>query len=110
MSEVENIELSIEDARKLVARKDAALKLATNREFKQLILNDYYVDEAVRLTSCLGQPQMKNFEAEIVGDLKAIASLRQYFQTIITMGRNAESELVEAQELLEETRAAELEG
>ena len=41
MSQTEEIELSIVEAKRMIARKDAASRLADNADFKELILDGY---------------------------------------------------------------------
>lgn len=110
MSNVEQIELTIEHAREMVKRRDMAMKLTSNREFKALVLEGYMKDESVRMTHLLADPNMQQHRNAIVESLSAIGQFKQYMSQIVTMGDMAERELADAEEALEEERKAELEG
>ena len=60
MSDIEQVELSLEHAKEIVARRDKAHKLASNREFKALFLEGYFKDEAARLVAICGEGTMIN--------------------------------------------------
>jgi DNA-binding GntR family transcriptional regulator len=104
MSDIEEVEVSIEEVKKLVERKNAAKKLASNREFRKLILEGYFVDEAARLAGLSADPLHEKHRGEIILGIQGISLLRQYLQTIIRMGDIAEAELKEHQETLDELR------
>jgi len=108
MSDIAEIELSIEAAKNLVSRKEQALKLASNREFKALVLEGYMKDEAVRLVGLSADPNMKNHTDDIFDAIKGISLFRQYMQNIVTMGTVAENELFDQEQTLEEIREAEV--
>lgn len=108
MSDIQAIELSIEEAKKLIDLKDQALKLSDNREFRNIILEGYFKDEAARLASLTADSTLKANREDIILALQGISSLRQYLQTVIRMGQIAEGELHEAQEVLEEARLMEV--
>lgn len=107
MSEIEEIELSIAHAKEMVSKKQMAEKLASNREFKKLILDGYFKDEAVRLASLSADVQMKEHRDEIFMNIQAISVFRQFMQNIVRMGEVAEAELREYQEALDEERLLE---
>lgn len=108
MSDIEQIELSIEDAKELIKRKDMALKLASNREFKKLVLDGYFVDEAARLVAVSGDYLQKDYRDEIFDAIKAISHFKQFMQNIVKTGEIAERELRDQEEVLDELRAADL--
>jgi len=110
MSDIAEIELSIEAAKDLVSRKEQALRLANNRDFKKLVLDGYVKDEAVRLTGLSADPNMKNHQDDIFDAIKGISLFRQYMQNIVTIGKVAENELLEQEQVLEEIRTHENEG
>lgn len=105
MSDIQEVELSIEHAKKLVERKAQVEKLTSNREFRKIILEGYFVDEAARLAGISGDPMHKAHRDEIILSIQGISSLRQYMHTIVRMGQVAENELFEHVEMLDELRA-----
>lgn len=104
-SEIEQVELSIEEARKHVDRRNQLDKLFSNREFKKVILDGLFDDEVKRLTGLVGDTSMKPHRDEIVLELQAISKLRAYFQRVKQIGDMAEQSIVEDQETLAELRA-----
>jgi hypothetical protein len=110
MSDVSQIELSIEHAKGLVAKRDLALKLGSNREFKKLIIDGYFVEEAARLAGLSADPQMLQHRDDIFDAIKAISHFRQFMQNIVRMGDVAAGSLADHEAELEEARLEEMEG
>jgi hypothetical protein len=104
MSDIEQIEISIEHAKDMVARRDACLKLKSNRDFKKVILEGYFKDEPVRLTALLGTPGMEAHKASIIASLESISQLQQYLQTTLQLGDMAASQIGEYEVELEAIR------
>lgn len=102
MSDIEQIEISMEQTKELIRRKEMAMKLSSNREFKKLILEGYFQDEAARLVSISASPNMTEHRDEIFESITAISHFRQYMQNIVRMGETAEYELAEQRETLTE--------
>jgi hypothetical protein len=100
--QVQQIELSIEEARKIVKRRDMAQKLASNREFRKLILEFYFVDEAARLVGLLSEEETKANREDIQDMMKGIAYLRLFLRQTIQMGNIAAAELADLNEALDE--------
>lgn len=107
MSDIQELELSIEQAKKLVERKNMILKLTSNREFKKVVLDGYFVDEAARLASISADPLQQEYWDQIHLCIQGISLFRQFMQTGIRMGQVAEQELREQNELLDELQAGE---
>lgn len=102
MSDIAEIELSMDHAKELIAKKDSALKLSVNREFKKLVFEGYFEQEAVRLTHALSDHAMIPHREQIIADLDAIGRFKQYMTNIVQFGKMAETDLKEAQEALAE--------
>ena len=103
-NEIQELELSIEDANKHVAMRDAALKLTSNRDFKKLVLEGYFKETAAQLVSLTADPALKDKRNEISEKILAISNFRLFLQETITLGNQAESAIREAQEALDEIR------
>lgn len=104
-TEIQQIELSIEEAQKMVDRKNQLEKLFGNREFKKVVLDGYFKEEAARLATLTGDSALVAQRPEIFLAIQSIAKLQEYFRTVALMGNSAEAELAEAQEVLDELRA-----
>jgi hypothetical protein len=102
MSKVEEIELTIEQAKAIVKKGDQLNKLTSNREFKALVLEGYFQEEAARLAGLSGDDSLNAEQKNnVIEKIKAISHARQYFQTIQIMAFNAEREIEEAQNEIE---------
>lgn len=99
---VEEVELSIEQAQEKIKLRDMAMKLASNREFKKLIIDGYFKDEAARLAGVSGDPNTLNVRDEIFDQMKSISYFRQFMQKYVREGDMAEQELQDHYEVLNE--------
>jgi hypothetical protein len=106
MSNVAQFEQQLSDAKSLVERRDMALKLRNNREFKKLILDDYLVQEAARLVTAAGDPLLdEKKQRDCMEMAKGAGHLKRYLQVIITMGDTAADDIPQIEENLAELRA-----
>lgn len=107
--QIENIEISIEQAKKAIDSMNSLLKLTKNKDFKKVINEGYFEKEASRLVLLKADPSMQSPEDQrlIENSIIAIGFLRQYFSAVIQMGRMAERTLASdestREELLSET-------
>jgi hypothetical protein len=109
-NEIEQVELSIEEARKVVEHGEMAEKLATVSTFRKIVLDGYFVDEAARLALLFSDPNLSAEQREMVkNDLIGIGAFKRYLSTKVQMGRYAAQSIAEAQEELEHIRQEELE-
>lgn len=84
----------LKNAREQVARRDMALKLSTNREFKKLILEDFIVQDAARLVAESADPAMDPQQrADALSMAQAGGHLKRYLQLMCIMGNNAERDI-----------------
>lgn len=109
--EIEQIELSIEAAKEMVSRGQAAEKLATHPDFKKLVIEGYFKDEAARLAVLSSDPNIsEEIRAHVMRDMAGVGAFRRYLSTLVQLGQHAAAEIAEAQETLDEIRAEELEA
>lgn len=110
-SEVEEIQITIESARETVAKRDNLLKLAKNRQFKEMIMEGYLKEEAIRLTQISARIEHKEYRDEIADAIKAISHFQQWMDRILTMGDMAETSIFEHEKALQDAfELEELEG
>lgn len=107
--DIQKVELSIEEARKYVEQRDAALRLADNRDFKKLVVEGYFKEEAARLTGLLGErgENLPFAREDIIADLSAIAAFQRFMRQIVMKGDIMEKEIEVNSEALEYMRAEE---
>jgi len=110
MSEIEQIEISIDSARKDVEKMDGLLRLIKNKDFKSLIDDGYFVDEASRLVILRADPSMQEdrVQKNIDDSITAVGHFRQYLNTVMQIGRMAEQGIKEDEETRQELLAEEL--
>ena len=110
MSEIEQIEVSIDAARQDVARMEGLLRLIKNKDFKSLIDDGYFVDEASRLVILRADPSMQEdrVQKNINDSITAVGHFRQYLNTVMQIGRMAEQGIKEDEETRQELLAEEL--
>lgn len=81
---VEEIELNIKEAQKIVDTGNSLERLLNNRDFKKVVLEGYFSEEAVRLVHLKADPSMQTPEKQesIIKQMDAIGSINSYFTTI----------------------------
>tara|TARA_B110000914_G_scaffold37682_1_gene30839 strand:+ start:423 stop:755 length:333 start_codon:yes stop_codon:yes gene_type:complete len=110
MSEIEQIEIGIDAARKDVAKMEGLLRLIDNKDFQALIDTGYFVDEASRLVILKADPSMQDerLQKTINDGITAIGHFRQYLNTVMQIGRMAEQGIREDEETRQELLAEEI--
>jgi hypothetical protein len=100
---VEEIEVSMEQARAAIQRKERLLRLMENQDFKDIILEGYFEKEPARLVSLLRDSSFQSAEDQqsIIDDMKGISSLRQYLRTVHQLGQQMEVTLKAQQQTVE---------
>ena len=108
--QLEHIEISIEQAKKLIDNKNALIRLTDNPDFKLLVLEGYFKEEASRLVLLKADPEMqKDTEMKsIEKSIDAIGYVRLYFRTIMQLGSRAEQDLLGSEQTREELLAEQL--
>lgn len=92
MNDRQQIEVSIEDLNEALALGDAVLRLRKNRDFRKLITDGYFTQNAARLValksdpSIVGTPTEDLIDREIIG----IGTLQQYLRETLTKAGIAE--------------------
>ena len=106
MSNIQQIEDSIAQSSKVIAKRDALLRLYENADFKEIILEEYLREQAIRMTYLYGSGALQaEAKAEIERDLHAVGAFRQFLKAIVTNGNEAVSDKESAEWQLEEYRA-----
>ena len=110
MNQQEELEITIEQARETVALRDALRRLHSNRDFKKVIKEGYFVNDASRVVLLKADPEMEssNSQASIERAIIGIGQLGQYFAKTEALGNMAERAITDNQETLEEIAAEEL--
>jgi uncharacterized protein (UPF0147 family) len=108
-NEIEQIELSINEARKMVERGRMAEELSMNSAFKKLVLDGYFVEEAARLVHLSSDPNLpENIRNVVTRDMAGPGAFKRYLSALVQMGHMAAQEISDAQHTLDEIRQDEL--
>lgn len=101
---IQEVEVSIEDCKRIVEIRNSLNRLIKNKDFRKVIEDGYLRDEAVRLVTAKASPalQSEDMQRKILRDIDAIGSFNQYLSTIMQTGYQAEKALEDAQETLQE--------
>ena len=83
-SQVQQLENSIRENKKLAEMGESLERLYSNRDFKKLILEGFFQNEAIRLVHLKGDVNMQGLDSQkaILSQIDAIANLSQYFSTV----------------------------
>jgi hypothetical protein len=105
---IEEIELNIKEARKVVELGASLERLYSNRDFKKVILEGYFEQEAIRLVQLKADPAMQDEKSQqaIWKLMDAIGRLNQYFRMVIQQADMAKS-AIESDEAEKESLLAE---
>lgn len=107
---VQELEMTIEQARGLVSRAQRVRELINNPIFKEIVDEGYLVQEAARLAHLSSDPGIpEHAHAAVMRDMNGPGAFKRYIQTILQQGAMAEYELDQAQIALSEELAADAE-
>ena len=100
------IEISMEQAKSVIERKQTTLKMIESAAFKEIIEEGYFKEEAARLVGLMADPEFVSEERqeEIRNDMMGISSLRFYIVNLLRMGSQMEQSLAASEEALDELR------
>lgn len=104
MSDIQEIEVTIKELKEVVERKNAVNRLLGNRDFKKLIMEGYFKDEAARLVGLLGEQAAAQYREEIIRSMDGIAQFKAHLRTVRQIGEAAASELAHHEQALEDLR------
>ena len=101
---IEEIELNIREAQEVVELGEALNRLADNRDFKKVIKEAYFRDQAVQLVQAKASPSMQRPEvqAAINKAIDGIGELYQFFNKVTSQAEMARAAIVSSEEAIEE--------
>lgn len=106
---IQAIEANIKEARRIVDLGESLERLRSNRDFKKVIVEGYFEQEAIRLVHLKADPSMQSAESQksIVSQMDAIGSLHQYFNTVYQKASLARKAIAADEETRDEILAEE---
>jgi hypothetical protein len=101
MSQIEEVEVGIVQARAMVTKAEALAALFKNKDFRDVITEGYLKEEAVRLVLLKADPAVLDAEAQasINDGIIAIGHFNQYLKTVRAIGSMAAKSLSEYEDL-----------
>lgn len=104
MSELQEVEVSIDAAKKAIADAELMTKFVKSDIYKELIDVGYCKDYASRLVLMKADPSMAKpeMQASIVKSIDGIGEFRQYVNSVLQMGHQARSALKDDEETHQE--------
>jgi hypothetical protein len=90
-AELQQLETNIKQSQKIIDLGDALDRLRNNRDFKKLVLEGYFEQEAIRLVHLMSDSNMQspNTQAAIYKEMTGIGMFRSYLDTLATSARVA---------------------
>ena len=107
---VRSLEQNMLQSKALVEMGNALERLQNNKDFKKVVLDGYFREEAIRLVHLKGSPhtQSPDMQRSIVTQIDAIAAVADFFSTVLFKARQGERSLADDQETIEELAREEL--
>ena len=107
MDDLQQIEITIEDAKALIENRERLLRLGKNRDFKALIVEGYFKEEAARLVQDKPYSNSDAMREDMERNIDAIGYFRMYLNAIDQQGMTASRSLLDHEatrtEILEES-------
>jgi glutamate racemase len=102
--ELGSLEITIEQAKKSIARKDCLVRLQQNSDFKELIEKGFLEQHAVRQVMLKAHPSLQDEKNQKMLDQQiiAIGHFKQFLIAIYTEGMSATQALREDEDTREE--------
>lgn len=111
LSQVAALEKQEADAKQLLERRQMALRLYTNRDFRKLILDGFCLNDAARYAQLSADPMLtKEQQTDSLNLAQASGHLKRFLSVTVQMGNGAEDELANLAEALAQARAEEGQG
>lgn len=107
--ELKALDDRIKECKKTVALGQSLERLLNNRDFKAVILEGYFREEAIRLVSAKGDPNLQSpeIQASIIRQIDAIGSVQDFLRLISSQADQAIKMIEDAEALREEILAEE---
>lgn len=109
-AQLQQIEISLEDAQANVALAEKLSRLHKNKDFQELIVEGYFRDEASRAVLLKADPEMcEDREQKQLNDIiTSIGGLRQYFHKVFRLGQMSEQSMEADKQTRQELLAEDL--
>ena len=98
--DLDQIEVSIAEATKMVEFSDALIRLQSNADWKRIITEDFFADNVVRLVNLKAAPHCQDDQNQkfVIAQIDAVGQFNQYLNAIRVQGNSARKALVQDSE------------
>jgi hypothetical protein len=108
VSQVNQLEKQREENKKRIEKRDLALKLYANREFKKLILDGFCLEDCAQYAQLSQDPALGEREQlDALRISQAAGHLRRFLSVVVQMGNKAEHDNRSIDEVIDEVRLEE---
>jgi hypothetical protein len=105
-SQLQELEQSLESAKKSVALRDALVKLQGNKDFKKLVLETYLVNAAADFARQAGDPAMgPNQRADALAMAQAPGHFKRFLNVVFAQGQQAADDIPQLEAAIEHVQA-----
>lgn len=106
MTDLEALQKQRADAEVFIARRDAAYRLANNPDFKKLVLQEFCTDECARHAQLSADPGLNAVQrADSLAIAQSAGHFRRWMQVVGQMGNQAQDQLENIDQAIDELRA-----
>ena len=106
MASIEQLEQQKIGMNEAIERRNIAVRLAGNRDFKKLILEYFCVEECARYARQSADPAMDEAaRQDSLAMAQAAGHLKRFLSVVIRMGDDCAGHMAELDEMLDELRA-----
>lgn len=105
-TQVQEIQLTLDEAKKKVKLGEALERLERNKDFKLLIDEEFLKQEAIRQVSLLSDPafQTPHMQASVISDMRGGATLQSFFRLVSRNASMAAQAVHDSEEQLAQIR------
>ena len=109
MSQAEEIQVAMDDAKHHVNTREALLRLESNPDFQTIVAQAYFKDEAARLVMARSNPALNEQQRDaVLMMIDGIGSFASFLNEVHRRGMEMEAALKDHETALEEVHAEEL--
>jgi hypothetical protein len=100
MSELQEVEITIQDCKEAIERKAALDRLRMNKDWKEIVEEGFLKDEAQRVVWALAEPALQEEKDQkmLLSIVNSVGYFRQYLNKVYQMSNQAEKDLAAHEE------------
>jgi hypothetical protein len=108
VSQLQQLEAGLEEAKKLTGLRDMILKLSANREFRKVVHEEFFERECARYARESADPALTDAQrADALAMAQAAGHFKRWLHIQVMIGNSAASQIGEIEQAIEEERAGE---